>query len=354
MKHTFVFLIIGNFLVSCCGAVSAQTWVVGWGDNTVGQTGLPYTAKYGTNGPVHVPGGGYSNVVAVTAGSSHALALTPEATVYGWGDNEVGEAAGFATPYPYISTGKVKITDKILDDVVAISAGAGFSLALKLDGSVVSWGRGRWNNSNQLEIPYGLSNVIAIAASENCSVVLKKDGTVFGWGDRQPPTGLSNILKIAVGRGNFSPCLALKSDGSVIEWIDSDRVLPVPSEVTNVISIAAGAGHSLALKKDGTVVGWGRNRDGQATGVPTRSFPSESSGLVHLNGGVLNDIVSIAAGGDFSMALRRDGIVVVWGDNASRQTAVPTVLKHVIAITAGDDFCLAITTNSAVAENFRR
>lgn len=356
MKH-----VAATFLVAfCClqevcfGLGAGQTWVVGWGDNNVGETGLPFVAKYSTKGPVSVPGQVYTNVLAVAAGGAHSLALCGDGTVFAWGGNSTGEAAGFETPYPYIAVGKVRVSGKILDNVAAISAGDFFSLALKRDGAVASWGRGRWdNNRNQVDVPPGLSNVIAIAAGGNCSVVLKQDGTVLGWGDRQPPAGLSNIVKIAVGRGDFSPCLAITSDGSVIEWINSDRVFSVPVEVTNIISVAVGLGHSLALKNDGTVIGWGRNRDGQATGVPIRSFPNETNGLVQLGGRVLSNVVAIAAGGDFSLALKRDGTVIGWGNNSSRQTDVPMWLSNVVAIAAGETFCLAITTNAAVAERFK-
>lgn len=344
---------------TCAGG--GPNWVVGWGDNTIGETGRPFIAQYVSNGPVAVTGRFYSNVIAVSAGASHSLALSPDGTVFGWGGNEMGEAAGFKTDYPYLQLGKVEVAGKVLDNVTAISAGDWYSLALKRDGTVVSWGKGRENNDrNQVDVPPGLSNVIAIAAGANCSVALRNDGSVVGWGDRMPPAGLSNnIVAIAVGRGDFSPCLALTSDHKVIEWThnverrDPVYITPIPAEATNVIAIAAGTGHRLALRKDGTIVGWGRNRDGQATGVRTLPFPSESYGVVRLGGQVLNNVVAIAASADFSLALKGDGTVVAWGDNGSHQTEVPVWLSNVVSITAGDHFCLAITTNSAVAERFR-
>ena len=354
MKHVIASFHVASFflLEACLCQGAGQTWVVGWGDNTVGETGLPFVAKLSTNEPVKVPGYVYTNILAIAAGSGHSLALCADGTIFGWGGNSAGEAAGFETPYPYIPRGKVKVFGKSLEDIVAISAGDFFSLALKQDGTVVSWGDGRWSNRDQISVPSGVSNVIAIAAGGNCSVVLKNDGTIFGWGDRQPPASLSNIVKIAVGHGDFSPCLALSSDGSIIGWAGVDRVLPVPVEATNVMSIAAGAGHSLALRKDGTVVGWGRNRDGQATGVPIRSFPSETNGLVRLGGRVLSNVVAIAAGGDFSLALKSDGSVIGWGDNSFHQIETPVGLSNVVAIAAGNQFCLAITTNKAVADRF--
>jgi hypothetical protein len=89
--------------------------------------------------------------------------------------------------------------------------------------------------------------------------------------------------------------------GLVTAWGDnSSGQTNVPPNLTNVVAIAAGYDFSLALKADGTVVGWGDNASNQIT-VP--------SGLTN--------VVAIAAGYDFSLALKADGTVVGWGDNAS-------------------------------------
>ena len=52
--------------------------------------------------------------------------------------------------------------------------------------------------------------------------------------------------------------LALKSDGTVVAWGDNEYgQTNVPANLTNVKSIAGGAGFSVALKNDGTLVEWG-------------------------------------------------------------------------------------------------
>src|SRR5665811_432923 len=67
--------------------------------------------------------------------------------VIGWGFNLAGEATGISSGNPpgtpNDSTGCVMIANQVLSDVVAISAGTGHSLALKTDGTVVGFG----NNS---------------------------------------------------------------------------------------------------------------------------------------------------------------------------------------------------------------
>jgi len=78
--------------------------------------------------------------------------------------------------------------------------------------------------------------------------------------------------------------------------------------ITDVIAIAAGGGHSLALKRDGTVFGWGWNHMGCAIGFETDERGS-TNGLVRIGGRILSNVTAIAAGMGYSLALRQDGTV---------------------------------------------
>lgn len=73
----------------------------------------------------------------------------------------------------------------------------------------------------------------------------------------------------------------------------SHSVHAAQTETESQSPIAAGILHSLALKSDGTVVGWGNGSGGT---IPPG----------------LESVVSIAAG-DHSLALKSDGTVVAWG-----------------------------------------
>ncbi len=127
--------------------------------------------------------------------------------------------------------------------------------------------------------------------------------------------------------------LIMGSGGVVRSWPDPGpgSLFALPEGLTEAVSVAAYHKHMLALKSDGTVVGWGDNSQGQAS-VPDG----------------LRDVISIAAGNFHSMALRQNGTVVVWGAGASGVTNVPAGLTDVIAISAGTGHCLALRNDGTV------
>ncbi|RIE01608.1 hypothetical protein D3H35_25020 [Cohnella faecalis] len=123
-------------------------------------------------------------------------------------------------------------------------------------------------------------------------------------GRNHVPSGLDGVVAIAAGTAHS---LALKSDGTVVGWgYNTNGETNVPAGLTGVVAIAAGAAHSLALKSDGTVVAWGKSDVGQ-TNVPAD----------------LDGVVAISAGYNHSLALKADGTAVAWGLNGNGQANVP-------------------------------
>ncbi len=191
-------------------------------------------------------------------------------------------------------------------------------------------------------------------------------GTVRAWGyglagQTTVPAGLGNVVAVA-GGGQHS--LALKLDGTVTAWgwhVFGET--NVPAGLTNVVAIAANYGYSLALKSNGTVVGWGSKLStvpADLTNVVAISAGNDHQLALRQNGTVvswgnayapppgLTNVIGIAAGFGHSVALRADGQPVAWGDNASGKTDVPPSLTNVVALAAGDHHTLALRANGTV------
>jgi hypothetical protein len=247
------------------------------------------------------------DVVAISAGRDHVLALRQDGTVASWGYN----ADNRSTPPPG------------LGEVVAIAAGTYHNLALRRNGTVAAWG---FNGEGMTNVPAGLGGVVAIAAGGFHSLALARNGTVVGWGyagggRTTAPAGLSGVIAIAAGRDHS---VALRRDGLVAAWGQNDSgQTDVPAGLTNVVAVACGDAHTLALRSDGTVVAWGANDQRQCE-VPAG----------------LTNVTEIAAGLGYSLALAADGAVVSWGNNQAGQGRFPS--GGIVAISAGGQQSVAL------------
>ena len=113
----------------------------------------------------------------------------------------------------------------------------------------------------------------------------------------------------------------LRADGTVVT-----PAMPPPSGLTDVIKIASSRNHHLALRKDGHVVAWGDNASGAC------DVPETLANVV--------DIVAIN-GGAGSLALTSDGQWHHWGDDAEGnwQALLPKLdgIRHLDAYQRGED-----------------
>ena len=88
--------------------------------------------------------------------------------------------------------------------------------------------------------------------------------------------------------------------GSIVGW-----GFVKPPDGSDFIAIAAGLSHGLALRSDGSIIGWGAGKSGQ-TGWPNFGQADPPEG---------NNFVAIAAGYYHNLALKSDGSIVCWGAN---------------------------------------
>jgi len=243
-------------------ALKSDGSVVGWGDNSSGQTTIPAGLTTVT-AVATVPPNPAGTVSTVTLTAANAaivpgMFVTGPAGTVGPGAKIVSKSAAvppvltLSVPNA-VNTNAANTTATLTfsSGVVAIAAGNEHSVALKSDGTVTAWGR---NVEGQTTIPAGLSGVTAIAAGGDTSYALKSDGTVVAWGDDTNgqvtgATALSAVAAIAAGGDH---ALALKSDATVVAWgkIWNGSAFvseTVPPSLSAVSGIAAGAYHSLAI-----------------------------------------------------------------------------------------------------------
>jgi alpha-tubulin suppressor-like RCC1 family protein len=309
---------------------------------------------------------GLTGIVTVALGYNHGLALSSNGAVFTWGDNTYGQL-GIGTTDQNPHTSPVQVPG--LSNVIFISAGSHFDLAITGDGKVWGWGN---NFGGQLgggapadrpspvQIP-GLSNVTAVSGGQNSALALKADGTVWIWGATSqgimlptPVSGLTNVIAIAMGQSTPANVLAVKAEGTVWAWGDNrfgelgngtadTDPHPTPAQVgglSGITSVATGGGYDLALTKDGVIWGWGNN------GVGELGDGTTSDRYIPVQANTLTNAIAIAANGIHSTALTQNGTVWAWGDNdgtevgdgtrIERHSPVRTSnLTNVVAISAG-------------------
>ena len=169
-------------------AVLTNGTVVAWGNGGNGQLG---DGKFADS---HVPVAvkGLTGVSAVAAGGQHALALESDGTARAWGANDGGQLGDGGQE----GSSNVPVTVKGLAGAVAVSAGSSHSLALLSNGTVMAWGDngffqlGRPNgfpggvgSSNvPLQVP-NLGKTTAISAGGLFNLAVLATGAVDAWGD---------------------------------------------------------------------------------------------------------------------------------------------------------------------------
>lgn len=246
-----------------------------------------------------------TNIVDIAAGDGFAVALRADGTLRAWGTNVVA----------------VTNVPAGISNIVAVEAAARHVLALRGDGKVFTWGNDSAVNQN-----FAPTNATRISAGWRQNLAVLKGGTVASWPDRNfiPFGGLSNIVDVAVGGSHG---LALTASGMVIAWGDNGVGQgDVPEGLSNVVSVAAGTTFSAALTAEGRLHVWGRNTYASLPQLPGGDkFVSISASLYHL------------------LAIREDGSVFAWGGNFSGQTNVPPSVTNAVLLAAGDNVSLAVS-----------
>ena len=246
-----------------------------WGSNGYGRLGNNSSSSYSTL-PVRVrdPGDPSNsnkglNVMQVSAGDWHSLAVDKDGNTWAWGRNDYGQLGNGQISSSWDA---YPVPQKVLLDAndastglktLQVSAGGSLSLAIDQDGSTWAWGHnnsgqlgnGTSNGRNQNPIPSPVLlnpknastrlKAVQVSAGWGHSLAIGEDGNTWAWGDNSSGQLGNNGSSYQY----YSPVKVLatkQSTNSAGPWLDATQ-------------ISAGSSHSLAICKDGSARAWGNN-----------------------------------------------------------------------------------------------
>ncbi|MCL2445034.1 IPT/TIG domain-containing protein [Candidatus Saccharibacteria bacterium] len=351
------------------------------------------------------------NIVEISAGTNHTLALDSNGQIWAWGANgngQLGNGTNTASSVPV----EVDMTGVLYSrDIIQIVGGAPHTLALDSEGQIFAWGL---NTSGQLgdgtntnsNIPVAVDitgalagrRVVQIAASHHASLALDSEGRVFSFGGNWSGqlgddtninsnipvevdmTGVlagRRVVQIASGNEHY---LALDSEGQIFAWglntsgqlgngTFTNSSVPVEVDMTGVLAgrdivqISTSTSHSLALDSEGRIFTWGNGGSGQlGNGTNTASSVPVEVDMTGVLAG--RRVVQIAAGGDHTLALDSSGQIWTWGGNANGQLGdgtntasnVPVEVdmtgvlagRDIVQMTTGNSYSLALDSEGRV------
>lgn len=324
----------------------------------------------------------------VAGGKNHTVALKPDGSVWTWGNDSNGQLGDDAT----LANQATPVRVPGLSEVRQIAAGDSYTVAVKADGSVWTWGADGYgqlgddatlaDKATPVQVS-GLTGVRQVSAGSHHAVAVRADGSAWSWGrdnygqlgdsapaaDKPTPVqvaGLAGVRQVSAGGWHS---LALKADGTVWAWgWDFNGQLGdggttggsegTPVQVTTLAGVrhvTAGFGHSAAVISDGTARAWGRDNWGQLGDDATlanQAAPVPVAGVTGLR--------EITGGLWHTVAIALDGTVWTWGrDNfgqlgddatlADKATPVQVpALSGVRQLTAGHDHTVAVDGAGAV------
>ncbi|BCM66741.1 RCC1-like domain-containing protein [Streptomyces tricolor] len=248
---------------------------------------------------------------ATALGAAAAPALPAEGhdpLVYAWGANGGGQLGNSTTTARYAPAAVPSLPKQDVYKIAAgggVTGGSGFAVALRNDRSVWTWGQndngqlgtGPGSNNSALGKVPGISGIVDVAAGGQHALALRtgtgKGDGVYAWG--------------------------LNDKGQVGDGTNTNRFVPkLVQSMHGGKQVAAGCNHSMLLTENNTVKIWGANEKGQL-GLGDKDTSNHNTPV---DVPELTNVARIAAGCDFSLAVKYDGTVWAWGDNTRGQLGV--------------------------------
>lgn len=229
----------------------------------------------------------------------------------------------------------------MLKDVKQVGVSKDSYYALRVDGSLVKWSDDA-RNAKQIS-----TGVLSFAAGQSGVFAIDTARVLWLVGENGPPQRIAdNVLAASIGDGaNYY----VSTDGSLYVKGNAHRgqygdgrlrsTTDFVRTAEGVTDVKAHTGHAIYLARSGDVLGTGGNIYG----------PLSSHGLGDKAvswGKIFFDAKSIATGASHSVAIRRDNSLWIWG--SSYGTAPRKILSEVVAVAAGNGNTIALTADGAL------
>ena len=279
--------------------------------------------------------------------STHSVAVTEDGSLYTWGNGDKHRLGHGTTSKEYAPRLVQSLRNK--PAVIDVACGLGHTLVLLATGQVYSWGNGgngRLGHGDTqdrataclVNVLEGM-NVAAVFSGASHSLAISDEGACISWGKNNQGQ---------CGHGNMTDHLF----PMVIEYFEGKGDL--------ILQVAGGWEHTLATTRDGRIFSFGSGyKDSRRAGLPpVLGHGGNEHQLVPCQIMALSDenVVHIACGWDHSLAVTAEGILYTWGagtngklghgDEADR--AIPTIVdclrgRIIIQAEAGCEHSAAVT-----------
>ena len=330
-----------------------------FGYNEQGQLGL------GTKQNVKIPTKtNVSNIMDISAGKNQTIVLGANRILYSTGSNSNGQLGLGIKDDKLLFTEITKV-----NDMMSISCGNTYNVAIKYDGDVYGWGdyyhgttvvKTRTNSRIPVKVGNDSTYIeepeisVNVDGTKQIQVTPKYSFNVFRDDEEESDFKFESINNEIATVNEKGVVTGVKTGTTWVKVIENSTgkqniviVRVIEKDAKYVPQIAGGDGYAAVLKSDGSIWGFGYNSDGQLGNdklIPI-NIPSQTN--------ILATYKQVDAGKKFTLALRADGTVWAWGDNtygvlgqgnrvSARKPVQVQSLTNIVAISAGDNHAIAL------------